>query len=157
MGKKPVSALGIVGIVFSLMGTVFMISGTAVWSLSSDQDAKIVGPVHLLLGGVFLLLGVIFLMIVGFRRRKAKKLMESGRYIWGEIVAVEADTKIRINHRHPYYVLVRCVSTYGNRSSFHSYSAMALRGREDLISRKVKVYVQDDTYRIYYVDIHSLL
>lgn len=157
MGRKPVSALGIMGLVFSLMGIVFMISGTAVWSLSGDPDAKIVGPVHLQIGGVFLILGVIFIVIVGVRRRKAKNLVESGRYIWGEIAALEADIKIQINHRRPYYAVVRCVTTYGDRTSFCTYSTMALRGREDLIGGKVKVYVADDTYRNYYVDISSLL
>ncbi len=157
MGRKPVSALGIMGLVFSLMGIAFSISGASVWSLSGDSDARIVGPVHLLIGGVFLIMGVIFIVIVGVRRRKAKNLVENGRYIWGEIAALEADIKIQINHRHPYYAVVRCVTTYGNRTSFRTYSTMALRGREDLIGRKVKVYVADDTYRNYYVDISSLL
>ena len=157
MDKKPVSALWIIALIFSLMGILFMISGTATWYFVGETEAWMVGPIHLLIGCVFLIIGMSFCIAVGIRRRKAKRLVDNGRYIWGEIVGVEPNTMIRINNRYPYYALVRFTNPYGKVITFRSTSSMALRNRDDIAGRHVKVYIADETYKEYHVDIEPLL
>lgn len=157
MGKRYVSALLIIGLAFSLIGVPFLISGAVCWYSLGDTEAWMVGPVHMLLGCVFSGIGIGFLAVLARRRRRAKKLLEGGRYLWGEITALEPDIRIRINNRHPYRVLVRSTDASGRTANRFSASTMALRGREDLVGRYVKVYIGENPDKDYHVDIGSLL
>ena len=157
MHKRSVSAIWIVGLVFTLLGGLFLILGAALLYGLRHTEAWITGVVFLAVGGVFFPVGLILLAEDAKQRRRLKRLVESGRYVWGQVVALEPNTRIRINDRHPYYAVIRCTDLYGRETRYESRSSMALRHRNDLVGRQVKVYVGDDPAKDYAVDLDSLL
>lgn len=156
-GRKTVSAIRILGLVFAPLGSLFLCLGICLLFVLRETEAWMVGIPFTAVGGIFFALGVVFLSIDGKHRRNAARLMENGRYVWGEVTALEPNTMIRINNRYPYYAVIRYQDPFGKVTEFRSRSSMALRRREDLTGRKVKVYIEDETCRNYTVDIDSLL
>ena len=105
---------------------------------------------------------LIFFCVGGFmagrellRKRRAEKLMSEGRYIWGEVTAIEEDTTIRYNKKHPYRLIVHQESLGGERRRFKSHSLFLPWG-VNAMGARVRVYISSENPEKYYVDADSI-
>lgn len=153
---KRVSAVRITGRVFTLIGGGFLVMGAALWYFLRNTEGWLVGPIFLAVGGIFLLIGILLLTEDAKHRHRLARLVESGRYVWGEVVSLEPDRRIRINDENPFYAVLRYTDPFGRVTVFRSISSMELRHRDDLVGRQVKVYIGADTAKDYAVDLDSL-
>ena len=141
------------GLPYSIMGGVFAVIGLTVMILSREW---IFGLCFGGIGLIFLVLGVIFLRRDHRRRQAARRLYENGRYIWGEVVELAPNYNIRVNNRHPYVAKIRYVDGAG---IVHIFTSPNLYRYPDgsVLQKSVKVYVEDDTFQRYYVDMDEIL
>ena len=157
MMRKPktgLGGLGIAGLILGFMGTVYLILGVSLW-IHIEEDAKIIGIIFTGVGGLLLLLGLVFLMIVLAKHRNNQKLVESGRYIWGDVVDCVRNYNVRVNGRHPYRMIVQYRDAMGTIHIFKSQDIYTYIVPEAL-KRNVKVYITED-YKHYYVDAEDAL
>ena len=155
--KRSISAPWIIGLVFSLLGGLFLILGLALLYGFRETEVWMVGAVFALIGSIFFIIGLACLTAEAKRRKKAELLMERGRYVWGEVIAVVPNRSIHINNRNPFYAAIRHTDPYGKVVVFRSPSSMELWHREDLVGRNVRVYLGENPRKDYYVDIAGLL
>lgn len=150
------SVVWFLGVIYSVLGAVFLILGGILVSLLRETDGWICGVIFSGIGGLFFLLGVVFLAIAFRDQRRADKLVAGGRYLWGQIAALEPNYNIRINGRNPYTVAVRYVDSAG---TVHIFRSRNIHGFPDsaLIGKQVKVYIRDDKMYPYYVDLEGVL
>ncbi len=157
MGKKrgrSVSALCIIGAVFTFLGTLFMVLGAFLaWEL--PEDAKMVGYIFAAVGAPFLILGVIFLCVQSGKKRTAERLVASGHFVWGDVAGLSGNYSVEINGRHPIFLSVRFQDPYGRIHMFKSWDLMVLPD-ESWIGKKVKVYYDGDNFQKYYVAAEDL-
>lgn len=154
--RAGIGALRIIGIVYAILGGSFVILGTALAIFLPDWEGGMTGGVFGTIGAIFLILGILFLILELRKKRRADKLLASGRYVWGEVVDCVPNFNVRINGGHPYVVVVRYVDSRGVTHIFKSPGLRIFRDPE-MIGRKVKVYIEDDSYRHYYVDVDEIL
>ena len=153
--KTGASALRIVGMIFSLIGTIFC--AIAIMTLVSlSGDVEIVGFIFLLIGGIFLILGVVFLAILAAKRNRSQKLIDEGRFVWGTIADCVYDFNVNINGTHPYKAIVRYCDGRGMTHIFKSDNINRYPDHS-LIGRTVRVYVSSENMKHYYVDMQSIL
>ena len=152
--KTGTSALKIVGIIFSLIGTIFC-SVAIMTIIGLPADTKIIGFIFLLIGGIFLTLGIVFLTIIAAKRKRAQKLLDVGRFIWGTIADCVYDYSVTYNGVHPYKAIVR----YCDGQGVHVFKSNNINRYPDfsLVGKSVKVYISDDNMNDYYVDMDSIL
>lgn len=152
--KTGLGGLGIAGLILSFMGAVYLILGVSLW-IHIEEDAKIIGIIFTAVGALLLLLGLLFLMLVLKKHRNTQKLVESGRYIWGDVVDCVPNYNVRVNGRHPYRLIVQYRDAMGTIHIFKSRDIYTYIVPEAL-KRKVKVYITED-YKHYYVDAEDAL
>lgn len=152
---KPINALAIIGWIYTLLGGLFVALGIGLSVALKGTDVIMIGLIFGGIGSIFLILGIVFLCIIAAKRATRRRLLEQGRYIWGEVIACEMNVNVTINGTHPYYLVVRCRDPYG---SLHTFRSESLRFYPEpaLIGRQVKVYVSDDSFRHYYVDTEGI-
>ena len=150
------SALMIIGIIYTALGGTFVILGTALAALLRDSDAFMVGLIFGGIGGIFLVLGIIFLVVEICKKKRSDALLASGHYILGEVVDIAANVNVNVNGRYPYYIIAQYIDPHGVRHIFKSPSLRIFRDPE-LLGKKVKVYVEDDNFKHYYVDVDEIL
>lgn len=141
------------GLPYTILGGVFTAVGLVAGILSGEW---IFAVCFSGIGLIFLVLGIVFLSRERKKRQAAKRLYESGRYIWGEVVETTPNYNIRVNNRHPYVAKVRYVDAAG---VIHIFTSGNLYRYPDfsVMHRQVKVYVEDDRYQAYYVDMDEIL
>ena len=150
------NALWLLGIIYTALGAVFLVLGGAFFFLGTDEELRLLGGIFVLIGGIFALLGGIFLAVELGKRKRAQRLIASGRYIWGQVVDCQLNYNVRINGRSPVIFVVKYVDGRGITHIFRSNSVKTYRDPA-LIGKQVKVYVSDDSFRHYYVDAQALL
>lgn len=157
--KKTAShgAMWLIGVIFSLVGGGFMILGLGLWIGLRNTEVWMLGSIFGIVGGLFFVIGLCLALAEKSACRRRQRIMDGGRYVWGEIVAVEPDYAIRINSRNPFYAVVRCRDAGGKVHMLRSESRRELWFREDLKGRQVKVYIEDGGFDRYAVDLASLL
>ncbi len=154
--KMGWSALWILGIVYAILGAVFLAVGASLFLLGIDSDTRLLGGIFVLIGGIFGLLGGAFLAVEYGKRKRADRLIASGRYIWGQVVDCQINYNVRINGRSPVIFVVKYVDGRGISHVFRSHGVKTYRDL-DYIGKNVKVYISDDSFRHYYVDAEALL
>ena len=154
--KAGVSALMIIGIVYTVLGAVFVTLGVSLAIVLSHTPNAFIGLIFLLIGSIFLVLGIVFLVLVIRKRRRSERLVAQGRYVWGMISECVPNYNVRINGRNPYTAIVRYLDPMGTTHIFRSNSINRYLD-SSLIGRQVKVYIGDDRFRNYYVDLEPLL
>ena len=112
---------GILGVVYSVLGLVFLIVAAAM--AGGIQQMFILPEPHLpfaILGAVFAVLGIVFLVVTLFFIRGDKRrvqlreeLLTWGARVKGEVVDVRVDYSIRVNRRSPVIAKVRCTLPSG--------------------------------------------
>ena len=150
------SALLIIGIIYTGLGSLFVILGAALRVLLADDDGAMIGLIFGGIGTIFLILGIVFLVCQFRVKRRADALLASGRYVWGEVVDIAADRNVNVNGRHPYYMIVQYIDPHGVRHIFRSPGLRIFRDPE-LMGKKVKVYIENESFRHYYVDVDEIL
>ena len=150
------SALLIIGIIYTALGGTFVILGIALAALLRDSDAFMVGLIFGGIGAIFLILGIIFLIVELCKKKRSDALLASGHYILGEVVDIAANINVNVNGRYPYHIIVQYIDPHGVRHIFRSPGLRIFRDPE-LLGKKVKVYVEDDNFKHYYVDVDEIL
>lgn len=146
--KGSISALWIIGLVYSALGALFVVLGI-VLALVLEEGllfCVIFGGI----GMVFLILGIIFLGVEYGKRKNAERLIASGRYVWGTIADWWVNRSIEVCGRHPIMLLVRYVDGRGQEHIFRS-SSLRIVGGPQLLGKQVRVYYGDPDFRNYYV------
>lgn len=154
--KLGLSALLIIGIIYTGLGGLFVILGIGLKVLLADGDGLMIGLIFGGIGSIFLILGIVFLVLEFRRKKRADALLASGRYVWGEVVDIAANVNVNVNGRHPYYMIVQYIDPYGVRHIFKSPSLRIFRDPA-LMGKQVKVYIENDSYKHYYVDVDGIL
>lgn len=150
------SALFLLGIIYPIVGGVFLMVGLAFWLAGTDEELTLLGMIFTGIGGLFLLLGVIFLSVELSRLRRNNRLLSAGRYVWGQIVQVVPNYNVRIRGRHPQIAMVRYRDSRGVDHIFKSES-LKIYPDPAIVGKQVKVFISDDTCRRYYVDMDGVL
>ena len=150
------SALLIIGIIYTALGGTFVILGAALAALLRDSDAFMVGLIFGGSGAIFLISGIIFLIVELCKKRRSDALLASGHYILGEVVDIAANINVNVNGRYPYHIIVQYIDPHGVRHIFRSPGLRIFRDPE-LLGKKVKVYVENDNFKHYYVDVDEIL
>ena len=132
-------------------GLVFI--GMAAVVLVSSKVKGEVGTFPIIL--IFLGVGVAIIAAEWLRLRKARRLKENGRALWGKVVSVETDASLKINGRHPKYLVVACTQGDGTVSTYNS-QRMFLSATECYVGAQVRVYLSLENRRDFYVDTDSL-
>lgn len=157
MGKgraRSVSAMSILGSVFTLLGAIYVILGGVLgWKL--PENVKMVGYIFAAIGAPFLILGTVFLCVQSGKKRTAERLVASGRFVWGDIVGLSRNPSVNVNGRHPIFLSVRFQDPYGNTHLFKSWDLL-IPPDESWIGRKVKIYYAGDNFQKYYVAAEEL-
>lgn len=154
--KLGISPAHIVSIVFGSMGIIYFCLGIALLQTPVGTEDFQAGIIFAALGGGFLI-ATLFILVYGyFHRRHLQKIVETGKYIWGEIVDIVPNYKVQINSRNPFQLLVRYQDRDGNIHIFRSRNLKTYPDRT-IIGKQVKVYYENETYKHYYVDAENVL
>ena len=113
------------------------------------------GRVFTLLGSVFLILGCVFLVIRASRRKREAALVAQDRYIWAQICDIAVNRNIQVNGRSPVVFIAR-YSEDGREHLFRSGNIRYYRD-ERLLGKQVRVYIPENGYKPYYMDVEELL
>lgn len=156
--KIGVSASLILGIIFAIMGTVFLTLGIALYyGLRNDMEESIIFLVTFgAIGGAFILIGMICLAVCLFQKRKVQKLLDNGNYIMAEIQEISQNYNINMNGRCPFVIHCQYQAADGTVHIFKSRNIYF--NPETLISNQhVRVYYDNEKFKNYYVDIDEVL
>jgi len=153
--KLNLGAPLIVGAVFGLIGGIFLAVGLGLHFFASNPDALTVSLVFMPLGAAFLAFGIAFLAAALSQKRRADRLIAGGRYVWGQISEFTCNYSVQVNGRHPHVAIVR----YEDAAGVHIFRSRNLYRYPDasLVGQKVKVYIQNDQFKPYYVDMEPVL
>ena len=154
--KTEINAILIIGIVFSFMGAIFLLTGTIIYCQLDERDAI---PFLLIFGGIgllFLVIGLIFLIIEIRKKTWNTKLLRSGNYIMAEISEVRMNYAVNVNGRYPFIVVCRYQDMLGNVHMFKSRN-LYFDPSGLFKDQNVKVYVDGEEFKHYYVDIDEIL
>ena len=155
--KTGLSALLIVGSIFTILGAVFLATGVIIYYALKEEEGAIL--FLLIFGGIgllFFVLGVIFLIVELKKKLRNDKLLGAGNYVMAEVLEVTLNYNVAVNRRHPYIVRCRYQDMYGNVHIFKSRD-LFFNPTDLLKDRMVKVYVDGENYKHYYVDIDEVL
>ena len=159
--KFGITAMLIIGIVFTLIGGIECICGLITFLCVSDDLGYLFLYIFVGNGLLFFILGVLFLSYEINRRLRANRLLNSGNFVLAEISDVTMQYFVRVGFRHPYIILCKYqdalgeIHTFKSRELLHIHRSL-LSGRS-LLGQKVKVYVEDKNLKHYYVDIDEVL
>lgn len=107
-------------------------------------------------GGLLFLTGMGLILWEIRKQALRRRLLESGLRLNGEVAEIEINRRISSNRRHPYVVKCRCRMPDGTTQSVHSDSIWH-NPQELLPGSFVPVYVDEQNYKRYYVDLSRVL
>lgn len=154
--KDGWSARLIAAIVFISIGILYIIIERVVGEESINGNAMVFRAAFGGLGVVLLAAGVLCLILEVRTRRRNNRLLNSGQYVLAEISEITMNYSIRINSRHPYIVKCRYQDMNGVVHVFKSRN-LNFDPAPILRDQMVRVYVDGDDFRHYYMDIDSIL
>lgn len=156
--KMGMSAMLIVGILFFLMGIIFLPTGIGIYLAEKEFMGEAI--IFLITFGgtglIFSVLGLIFLIISINKKLRCDRLLQEGNYIMAEVMEITRNLNVRINNRHPFIVKCCYQDGYGN---LHIFKSRNLLFDPSIILKDnmVRVYVDGQNYNHYYVDIDEAL
>ena len=124
-------------------------TGTELWFL----PAVIIGPTGL----VFLVLGAVFLVSEKRRRELDEELRNHGRALEASVMCVQNDMNISVNGRHPYFVEAHWTDPVSGMVHVFRSRDVSFDPWKYVEGRTVKVYVMDNDYSRYYMDLEPVL
>lgn len=141
---------------FSTPSELYILVGSFVGAQSIDGDVFIFRVIFCGLGAVFFAVGVLCLCLEIRKRVRNNRMIRSGQYITAEISEITKNYAVRVNRRHPYVVICRYQDMYGSIHMFRSRN-LYFDPSPLLRNQMVRVYVQGEDFKHYYVDIDEVL
>lgn len=147
------AVLRILGRIYAVLGGVVLLAGMLIGTLVQHLS----GAILMMVGAPFLVIGLVLLLVDFFLEKRRKRLVETGRFIWAEIVECGCNNHVSYhNGVHPYRLAACYTAPDGVRHLFRSQDLQPYAGLKDLMGKNVKVY-HDENFRHYYVDVQPLL
>lgn len=106
-------------------------------------------------GTPFLIIGTVFGCIVWRKNKKKKDLLQNGRVVEAVVTGGRMNYNMRVNGRHPWKMECKYEDTYTGATYLYS-SYNIWKDPFLYIGQIVKVYVDRENPRKYYVDVDSL-
>lgn len=154
--KNGLSAMMIVGTVFTVLGAVFLAAGITLFAGGSGAGAEVFLMVFGIIGVLALIPGLVCLIKEMTKRSRQKKILENGNYVMAEFFDTQLNYHINVNGRHPYIARFRYQDAQGNVHIFKSRN-LFINPETMIKDNMVKVYVDGDNYKYYYVDIDEIM
>ena len=152
--KMEKDAAFIFGMVLGILGGIFLALGI-LFGVLLGSEGLLACLVFVGVGGVFFLL---CLRSCRKKQRRMQKLLEEGRYLWGEIVECAPNLQISVNGRHPTIATARYLAPDGTEHLFQSRNLYHWRPENGgLLHQRVKIYIEDGNMDNYYVAVEELL
>lgn len=106
------------------------------------------------MGIVFIIVGSVFAVKERKLNNKKKRLLESGLTVTATVIDFEINTRISVNHRNPYIIVVE----YDDGVKKHRFRSENVweNVTSDCIGETVKVYYEPNNMNNYYVDTAGL-
>lgn len=155
-GKKSVTGLGVTGLVFSLLGGSFLLTGICELIFLKDQKIVVMGYSFAAMGFVFFILGLLFLFLKAKIAKRKRTIREAGHYVIATVEKVICNYNIRYNRVNPYVVYCKYVDERGKEHRYRSKNLL-FNPTEMFRDNQVKVYVDPANPKHYDVDIDSIL
>ena len=144
------------GAIFAGVGGGFVVLGAFFLAVLLNKDLWQMGTVYLAVGSMFFVIGMVLVLVESKKRREAEQLVAAGRCVWGEVADFVPDRFVRINHKNPYFVIVKYTDVRGRQQHFKSWS-LRIDRMPSLIGRKVRIYISGESSGRYYVDVAGIL
>ena len=155
--KMEKDAAFIFGMVLGILGGIFLALGI-LFGVLLGSEGLLACLVFVGVGGVFFLIGLLCLRSCRKKQRRMQKLLEEGRYLWGEIVECAPNLQISVNGRHPTIATARYLAPDGTEHLFQSRNLYHWRPENGgLLHQQVKIYIEDGNMDNYYVAVEELL
>lgn len=154
--KRGLTVFILESIIFSFVGIIFILVGGIIPAENIEGDARAFRAIFCGLGAVLLIAGVLCLCLEIRTRVRNNRLINSGQYIMAEISEITMNYAVRVNSRHPYIIICRYQDRYGNIHTFRSRN-LYFDPAPLLKDQMVKVYVDGENFKYYYVDIDEVL
>ena len=154
--KLDFDAASIVGLVFSLMGLIYLCCGIGLWVHPADAEAVSVAKVFLPLGAALLAVGGSLLVRLLVKKKAANRLLEEGRYVWGQVTELRENKHINGFRGHPCVAYITHRNSSGETQTFRSRHIYR-KNIGFLIGKQVRIYKTNEAHTSYYVDIDALL
>ena len=154
--KRGLTARLMVSIILIPMGIGYITVGALAGTFKVDGDVDYFRFIFCATGAALLITGVICLCTDIRKRVVGNRLINSGQYIMAEISEIVMNHAIRVNGRHPYVIVCRYQDMYGNIHTFRS-RGLYFDPEPLLRDRMVRVYVDGESFKHYYVDIDAVL
>lgn len=123
-----------------------------VWRV--DKEAAGIMSVFVIPGVVLVFAGAMIILLDIRKKQVAKKVMKDGNYVLAEVIEVMDDYSNRINGRPSFVVKCQYVDSIGTVHIFKSDN-LEMNPSVYLNSQLVKVYVNEDNFDNYHVDIEG--
>lgn len=154
------TAKGILGMIFSPMGFMFLTLGICFWHFRVGDDPE--APEVFLytfggMGAVFLIVGLILLLADVRRRALLRRAYEGGYSVMAQIAGLHEQKNVNMNGGHPN--VVECHYTDPDTGVVHVYYSryLYIHIGDLLQSDQVPVYIDRMNDRIGFVDIDAVL
>lgn len=157
--KVGINAVFIVGLVFTIIGAVFLVLGIILGiGLRSELGSESIVFTFTFggMGLLFFAFGLGFLITLGNQKRTAQRLLENGNYVVAEIFDISQEYNVRVNGRHPFIINCKYEAMDGTVHIFKS-RYLYFNPEPLLKNNVVRVYVDNDNFKKYYVDIDEVL
>ena len=156
--KIGMNATFIVGLIFSIIGAIFLVLGIVLFTGLKEEmtDAFMFLFIFSGIGLIFFLIGILFLMIQLSKKKMSQRLLENGNYVVAEIFDITQEYNVTVNGRHPF--VINCKYEAMDRT-IHIFKSKYLyyNPKSLLKNNAVRVYVDNNNYKKYYVDIDEVL
>ena len=149
--KMTFTAMFLVGLIFTMIGSIFSLVGVILFSVAKFT------LIHVILGAVFLGAGLALLRIDAKKKKAVRRVEEEGNYVLAKIVGVRQNRNVRVNGVNPY--VIECDFTDPETGIVHRFRSHDYY--EDpspyLTSDEVRVYIDPQDLNTYSVDSDSLI
>lgn len=133
---------------------IFLMGFGVIITIATLSDEHVV--LALLVGGGMIIAGAALAIRIWLRACEVRELMETGRCVWGRIIHVETDTRLRFNGRYPKRLVADYAVFDGVYRSVKSDSVF-LSGAEYYVGSQVRIWISREDDSRYYVDVKGLL
>lgn len=157
--KVGINAIFMVGLIFTIIGAIFLVVGIAL-GIGLRRELGLDAIVFLFsfggMGSLFFVMGLGFLIALGNKKRTAQRLLNNGNYVIAEIFDILQNYNVSVNARHPFVVSCKYEAIDGTVHIFKS-RYLYFNPEPLLKNNVVRVYVDNDNFKKYYVDIDEVL
>ncbi len=158
--KADTAPRRLLGKIFSLVGAFNLsIGGAASLVMKSAGSEMWYLPLAIMgwIGLVFLVMGLAFIGIEKRRQAADEELKNHGRVLEATVTGVQCNYNITVNSRHPYYAEAQWQDPVTGTVHIFRSRELNFDPLGYVEGRKVAVYVRDNDYAHYYVDLDPIL